>query len=117
MRTPHNERLGSDITDDGPERTCILSGQKAARDALVRLAVSPDGEVLPDALAKAPGRGGRMSALSWRPGMPVPGAAGFSRRRGSARFLAMSSSVARSARSSSVLIPALPSVTSICSVR
>ena len=57
MRTPHNERLGSDITDDGPERTCILSGQKAARDALVRLAVSPDGEVLPDALAKAPGRG------------------------------------------------------------
>ena len=57
MRTPHNERLGSDITGDGPERTCVLSGEKAARDALVRLAVSADGEVLPDALAKAPGRG------------------------------------------------------------
>lgn len=57
MRTPHNERVSSDIVDASPERTCILSGEKAARDALIRLAVSPDGEVLPDALAKAPGRG------------------------------------------------------------
>ena len=57
MRTPHNERLSSDITGDGPERTCVLSGEKAARDALIRLAVSPEGQVLPDALAKAPGRG------------------------------------------------------------
>ena len=57
MRTPHNERLGSDITGEGPERTCVLSGEKAARDALIRLAVSPEGQVLPDALAKAPGRG------------------------------------------------------------
>ena len=57
MRTPHNDPLGSDIAGAGPERTCVLSGEKAARDALVRLAISPDGEVLPDALAKAPGRG------------------------------------------------------------
>ena len=57
MRTPHNDPLGSDIAGGGPERTCVLSGEKAARDALVRLAISPDGEVLPDALAKAPGRG------------------------------------------------------------
>jgi len=62
MRTPHNERLGSDIAADGPERTCVLSGEKAARDALVRLAISPPNEqgvceVLPDALTKAPGRG------------------------------------------------------------
>jgi len=57
MRTPHHERLGSDSPADGPERTCVLSGEKAARDALVRLAVSADGEVLPDALARAPGRG------------------------------------------------------------
>jgi predicted RNA-binding protein YlxR (DUF448 family) len=62
MRTPHNELLGSDIPGDGPERTCVLSGEKAARDTLVRLAVSPPNEqgvceVLPDALAKAPGRG------------------------------------------------------------
>ena len=57
MRIPRNERLGSDSIDGGPERKCILSGEHAARDALIRLAVSPDGLVLPDALAKAPGRG------------------------------------------------------------
>ena len=57
MRTPHNEQVGSDIPVDPAERTCVLSGQKAARDALIRLAISPEGQVLPDALAKAPGRG------------------------------------------------------------
>ncbi len=57
MRTPHNDRLTSDIPGEMPERTCVLSGEKAARDDLIRLAVSPEGEVLPDALAKAPGRG------------------------------------------------------------
>ena len=57
MRTPHNEQVGSDIPVDPAERTCVLSGEKAARAALIRLAVSPEGEVFPDALAKAPGRG------------------------------------------------------------
>jgi len=58
MRIPHDERLGSDISGgDGPERKCILSGSHDARDDLVRLAISPDGDVLPDALARAPGRG------------------------------------------------------------
>jgi predicted RNA-binding protein YlxR (DUF448 family) len=57
MRTPHNEQVGSDIPADPAERTCVLSGEKAARDALIRLAVSPEGEVFPDAHAKAPGRG------------------------------------------------------------
>lgn len=63
MRTPNNERLTSDIAGAGgrgktrPERRCILSGEHGARDALVRLAIAPDGQVLPDPLAKAPGRG------------------------------------------------------------
>jgi predicted RNA-binding protein YlxR (DUF448 family) len=62
MRTPRNERLSSDISDDGPERKCILSGRRGARDELVRLAIAPEGAdgacaVLPDALARAPGRG------------------------------------------------------------
>jgi predicted RNA-binding protein YlxR (DUF448 family) len=35
----------------------VLSGQSSARDALVRLALSPEGDVLPDVLARAPGRG------------------------------------------------------------
>lgn len=63
MRTPPNERLTSDIAEPSPsakaesERRCILSGDTSARDGLVRLAISPDGLVLPDAGAKAPGRG------------------------------------------------------------
>jgi len=63
MRTPPNERLTSDIARPSPsakaesERRCILSGDTSARDGLVRLAISPDGLVLPDAGAKAPGRG------------------------------------------------------------
>ena len=41
----------------GAERSCILSRRVAPRDALIRLALSPDGELLPDVRAKAPGRG------------------------------------------------------------
>jgi len=35
----------------------VLTGRHDARGELVRLALSPDGDVLPDALARAPGRG------------------------------------------------------------
>ena len=42
---------------EGSERRCVLSGLTAGRDELLRLALSPDGDVLPDARAKAPGRG------------------------------------------------------------
>lgn len=56
MRIPHNEPLGSAIPG-APERRCILTGSNGSRDELIRLAISPDGEVLPDALARAPGRG------------------------------------------------------------
>ena len=57
MRTPRNERLIGNTDGSNPERKCILSGAHSARDDLVRLAISPDGMVLPDALARAPGRG------------------------------------------------------------
>ena len=63
MRTPPNERLTSDIAEaprprkTEPERRCILSGETAPRDTLVRLVASPAGLVLPDAQEKAPGRG------------------------------------------------------------
>lgn len=63
MRTPPNERLTSDIAEAvlpahaGSERRCILSGDISARDDLLRLAISPDGLVLPDVAGKAPGRG------------------------------------------------------------
>ena len=59
MRTPQNEQLGSDnpATGAGPERTCVLSLRTGRREALIRLALSPDGEVAPDVRARAPGRG------------------------------------------------------------
>jgi predicted RNA-binding protein YlxR (DUF448 family) len=63
MRNPRNEPLADSDSGsatgpaEGPERRCILTGRTASRDELVRLAISPDGDVLPDALARAPGRG------------------------------------------------------------
>lgn len=39
------------------ERRCILSGDRADPDGLVRLALGPDGQVAVDPRAKAPGRG------------------------------------------------------------
>ncbi len=42
---------------EGNDRTCILSRGSGAREGLIRLAVSPDGDVLPDVRARAPGRG------------------------------------------------------------
>ena len=69
MRTPHNERLSPDIAEapkarkaSEPERRCILSGETDSRDALVRLAASTSGLVLPDAQEKAPGRGAWVRA-------------------------------------------------------
>ncbi len=81
MRNPPNEPLKSGIAasrpvrdsgpgrspvsgqvKDGPERKCVLTGKVRGRDEMLRLAISPaspDGssQVLPDALARAPGRG------------------------------------------------------------
>lgn len=74
MRIPHNEPLSSDISEGAgrpgnrgsasadPARKCILTGNVGSRDELIRLAISPEGPdgvcmVLPDALARAPGRG------------------------------------------------------------
>ena len=53
MRTPSNDT--AELSQ--PERTCILSRDHGPRDGLVRLALAPDGAVLPDVRAKAPGRG------------------------------------------------------------
>jgi uncharacterized protein len=42
---------------NSPVRRCILSGERAEQSLLVRLALGPDGQVLPDIHGKAPGRG------------------------------------------------------------
>ena len=39
------------------ERTCVLTRRKGTKDELIRLALSPGGEVAPDVRARAPGRG------------------------------------------------------------
>ena len=39
------------------ERKCILSGDRADPETLIRLAIGPEGQVMPDVRAKAPGRG------------------------------------------------------------
>ena len=65
MRKADNERPDELTVDTAPpgkgkgeaERTCCLSGQKAPRDSLIRLAIGPDGTIAPDVRAKAPGRG------------------------------------------------------------
>ena len=59
MRTPPNEGLApaSSKADAGPERTCVLSRAVRRKDQLIRLALSPDGDVAPDIRARAPGRG------------------------------------------------------------
>lgn len=68
MRNPHNDTVAEKRTgrrsggSDAPERRCILTGKNACRDDLLRLAISPDGDVLPDALARAPGRGAWFGA-------------------------------------------------------
>ncbi len=68
MRNPRNETVRQnrsrkrDGDSDVPERRCIISGRTACRDDLLRLAVSPDGLVLPDAMARAPGRGAWFGA-------------------------------------------------------
>ena len=53
MRARSNDTLEAHV----PERTCILSRRTAPREELIRLALSPDGDVAPDVRARAPGRG------------------------------------------------------------
>jgi uncharacterized protein len=55
MRVPHNDRVNE--PSDEPERRCILTGERAPKAGLIRLALGPDGQVAPDVRAKAPGRG------------------------------------------------------------
>ena len=62
MRNPRNEARQLDQSTaeqsaDGPVRRCILLGDRAPRERLIRLALGPDGQIHPDVRAKAPGRG------------------------------------------------------------
>ncbi len=50
-------RGGRAQTDEGSERTCIVTRAKLPPDELMRFVLSPDGEVVPDLKRKLPGRG------------------------------------------------------------
>jgi predicted RNA-binding protein YlxR (DUF448 family) len=41
----------------GPLRRCLASGRIRSKDEMIRFAVSPEGELVPDLAAKLPGRG------------------------------------------------------------
>ena len=62
MRTPRNDQLTETDRAKGrgqhvPERRCVVTGEVAPAERLVRLALGPDGTIAPDVLGKAPGRG------------------------------------------------------------
>ena len=57
MRELPNEQAGLTDARHVPERKCILTGTHGPRSGLIRLALGPDGTVLPDVRARAPGRG------------------------------------------------------------
>ncbi|AXI44658.1 hypothetical protein C1J03_00605 [Sulfitobacter sp. SK012] len=48
--------------EDGPVRKCIATGEAQPTHGLVRFVVGPEGQVVPDILAKLPGRGIWVSA-------------------------------------------------------
>lgn len=50
-------RGGSAQTDEGSQRTCIVTRAKLPPDELLRFVLGPDGQVVPDLKRKLPGRG------------------------------------------------------------
>jgi predicted RNA-binding protein YlxR (DUF448 family) len=47
---------------EGPERKCIATGEVHPKHGLIRFAVGPDGQIVPDISEKLPGRGIWVSA-------------------------------------------------------
>ncbi|WP_164156959.1 DUF448 domain-containing protein [Sandarakinorhabdus rubra] len=68
----HNDRLKPAAPDNRKEspkasagesqRRCLLTGEAMPRTGLIRLALAPDGGIVPDLAGKLPGRGGWISA-------------------------------------------------------
>lgn len=55
-------RGGRQTNQDDPERKCIVSGEVQPKAGLIRFCLGPDGMVVPDILARLPGRGFYVSA-------------------------------------------------------
>ena len=43
--------------DAGPQRRCVVTRERQGKDAMVRLALAPDGRLVPDIEERLPGRG------------------------------------------------------------
>lgn len=62
-QTDHEHASDLPVEDDGPEldaggrRLCVATGERMPPDAMVRFALAPDGQVVPDIKARLPGRG------------------------------------------------------------
>ncbi|WP_018997406.1 RNA-binding protein [Hirschia maritima] len=72
-----DEKSGADIVEidtgppkkkgrgpSDPERRCIATGNNMPQSAMVRFAISPDGQVTPDVASSLPGRGAWVEATS-----------------------------------------------------
>jgi predicted RNA-binding protein YlxR (DUF448 family) len=57
-------RGGRAQTDEGSQRTCIVTRAKLPPDELLRFVLAPDGQVVPDLKRKLPGRGVWVQATS-----------------------------------------------------
>jgi predicted RNA-binding protein YlxR (DUF448 family) len=64
QRMEHNDRLipASPAAGKESQRRCLLTGEAMPRAGLIRLALGPDGGIVPDLSGKLPGRGGWISA-------------------------------------------------------
>ncbi len=55
-------RGGRNDDHEDPERRCIVTGERQPKAGLIRFVIGPDAQVVPDLLAKLPGRGIYVSA-------------------------------------------------------
>ena len=55
--TPRAKPSEATASSDCSHRRCIVSGERLARDRLIRFVLGPDGDVVPDLAARLPGRG------------------------------------------------------------
>lgn len=56
---------------EGPERTCVATGEKGPPEAMIRFCLSPQGVVVPDLKRKLPGRGVWVAARKAAVGQAV----------------------------------------------
>jgi predicted RNA-binding protein YlxR (DUF448 family) len=88
------------------ERRCIVTGETPEESKLLRFALAPDGRVVPDVLAKAPGRGAWILSQRTHVEKAVRGnlfARAFKTRAEPAKDLADSAEAALAARCLSIL--------------